>query len=92
MDEPAKTIRERVVKVMCEVYDEHEPDEISDPQSLGDLGFDDFDVVDLNFALEDEFEGIVIDDDEATKGTTVGDLVTLVGNKCAALLCIPATS
>lgn len=75
-------VRERMHKVLtsaqCPIPANHaiEPTDRLDE----DFGFDSIDNVEFIVALEDTFD-VVIDDDEASKLRTFGDVVSLLRNK-----------
>lgn len=71
---------ERVKSLILEQQDV-EPDEVTLEAGIKeDLGFDSLDVVDFIMALEQEFD-LEIEDEEAEKVTTVGDIVKFIEEK-----------
>ena len=74
------TIRERVVKIVCEQMGTT-PEKITDPTHfVNDLGADSLDTVELVMEFEDEFE-LSIPDEDAEKIATVGDAVKYIEEK-----------
>lgn len=71
---------ERVKSLILEQQDV-DPDEVTLEAGIKeDLGFDSLDVVDFIMALEQEFD-LEIEDEEAEKVTTVGDIVKFIEEK-----------
>ena len=64
------TIKERVMKLVCEQLGVKEEEVTPEASFVEDLGADSLDTVELVMALEEEFE-TEIPDDEAEKITTV---------------------
>ncbi|HET6203865.1 MAG TPA: acyl carrier protein [Planctomycetota bacterium] len=74
------TIRERVIKIVCEQMGTT-PEKITDATHfVNDLGADSLDTVELVMEFEDEFE-LSIPDEDAEKITTVGDAVKYIEEK-----------
>jgi len=74
------TIRERVVKIVCEQMGTT-PEKIADTTHfVNDLGADSLDTVELVMEFEDEFE-LSIPDEDAEKIATVGDAVKYIEEK-----------
>ncbi len=74
------TIRERVIKIVCEQMGTT-PEKITDATHfVNDLGADSLDTVELVMEFEDEFE-LSIPDEDAEKIATVGDAVKYIEEK-----------
>ncbi len=70
-------IFERVVQIFVTELGVEADRVTPDASVMDDLGADSLDVVTLLMAFEDEF-GMTIDDGEAEKFTTVGDIVSYI--------------
>ena len=71
------TIRERVIKIVCEQMGTT-PEKITDATHfVNDLGADSLDTVELVMEIEDKFD-LSIPDDAAEKIQTVGDAIKYV--------------
>lgn len=71
------TIKDKVIKVVCEQLGVNE-DKVSEETSfINDLGADSLDTVELVMELEDQFE-LNIPDEEAEKIKTVGDAINFI--------------
>ncbi len=70
-------IFERVVQIFVTELGVEADRVTPDASVMDDLGADSLDVVTLLMAFEDEF-GMTIDDSEAEKFTTVGDIVSYI--------------
>lgn len=76
----ATDILERVKKIVVEQLDV-DPAEVTPEAGIKeDLGADSLDVVDLIMQLEDEFD-LTIEEEEAEKINTVGDIVNFISSK-----------
>ena len=71
------TIKERVMKLVCEQLGVKEEEVTAEASFVEDLGADSLDTVELVMALEEEFE-TEIPDDEAEKITTVKEAIDYV--------------
>ena len=71
------TIKERVMKLVCEQLGVKEEEVTPEASFVEDLGADSLDTVELVMALEEEFE-TEIPDDEAEKITTVKEAMDYV--------------
>ena len=71
------TIKERVMKLVCEQLGVKEEEVTPEASFVEDLGADSLDTVELVMALEEEFE-TQIPDDEAEKITTVKEAMDYV--------------
>ena len=71
------TIKERVMKLVCEQLGVKEEEVTTEASFVEDLGADSLDTVELVMALEEEFE-TEIPDDEAEKITTVKEAIDYV--------------
>ncbi|HAK53433.1 MAG TPA: acyl carrier protein [Gammaproteobacteria bacterium] len=71
------TIKERVMKLVCEQLGVKEEEVTPEASFVEDLGADSYDTVELVMALEEEFE-TEIPDDEAEKITTVKEAMDYV--------------
>ena len=71
------TIKERVMKLVCEQLGVKEEEVTPEASFVEDLGADSLDTVELVMALEEEFE-TEIPDDEAEKITTVEEAMDYV--------------
>ena len=71
------TIKERVMKLVCEQLGVKEEEVTPEASFVEDLGADSLDTVELVMALEEEFE-TEIPDDEAEKITTVKEAIDYV--------------
>ena len=71
------TIKERVMKLVCELLGVKEEEVTPEASFVEDLGADSLDTVELVMALEEEFE-TEIPDDEAEKITTVKEAMDYV--------------
>ena len=71
------TIKERVMKLVCEQLGVKEEEVTPEASIVEDLGADSLDTVELVMALEEEFE-TEIPDDEAEKITTVKEAMDYV--------------
>ena len=80
MGEDAKTVEERLKNVIVKEL-KVDPDKIKGDSSLADdLGVDSADMVDLLFAIEDEFD-IEISDDEVEEYQKFNDIVERIKDK-----------
>ncbi len=80
MGEDTNTVEERLKKVLAKEL-KVDPDKIKDNSSLADdLGVDSADMVDLLFAIEDEFD-IEISDDEVEEYQKFNDIVDRIKDK-----------
>ena len=68
------TIRERVIKTICDETGVKSEECIDSADLQSDLCLDSLDLVELVMKLEDDF-GVNIDDDTALKIKTVGDVI-----------------
>lgn len=58
------------------------PDDLPVSSKLcDDVGFDSLDTVEFTIALEEEFDGLLIDDEEALQWVTILDVVQYVDNR-----------
>ncbi|WP_044642593.1 acyl carrier protein [Risungbinella massiliensis] len=73
---------ERVKKIVVEQLNVEAEEVTMEAGIKEDLGADSLDVVDLIMQLEDEF-GITIEEDQAEKINTVGDIVNFITSKQA---------
>lgn len=73
---------ERVKKIVVEQLNVEAEEVTMEAGIKEDLGADSLDVVDLIMQLEDEF-GITIEEDQAEKINTVGDIVNFISSKQA---------
>lgn len=71
---------ERVKKIVVEQLNVEEDEVTLEASIKEDLGADSLDVVDLIMQLEDEF-GLSIEEEEAEKINTVGDIVNYIESK-----------
>ena len=71
------TIKERVMKLVCEQLGVKEEEVTPEASFVEDLGADSLDTVELVMALEEEFE-TEIPDDEAEKITTLKEAMDYV--------------
>ena len=71
------TIKERVMKLVCDQLGVKEEEVTPEASFVEDLGADSLDTVELVMALEEEFE-TEIPDDEAEKITTVKEAMDYV--------------
>ena len=74
------TIRERVVKIVCEQMGTTAEKVTDQTHFVNDLGADSLDTVELVMEFEDEFE-LSIPDEDAEKIATVGDAVKYIEEK-----------
>lgn len=80
MGEDANTVEERLKKVLVKEL-KIDPGQIRNESSLADdLGVDSADMVDLLFAIEDEFD-IEISDDEVEEYQKFNDIVARIKQK-----------
>ena len=70
-------IEERVKKIVCEQLGVKEEEVTTESSFVNDLGADSLDTVELEMALEEEFE-TEIPDEEAEKITTVQQAITYI--------------
>lgn len=78
MAETTEQIFERVKKLVVERFDPEEGQVTMSSGIKEDLGADSLDVVDLIMELEQEFDLDEIQDEDAEKIATVGDIVTYI--------------
>ena len=71
------TIKERVMKLVCEQLGVKEEEVTPEASFVEDLGADSLDTVELVMALEEEFE-TEIPDEEAEKITTVKEAIDYI--------------
>ena len=72
------SVEERVIRIIAEKLDK-KVEEIGKEMSLmPDLGADSLDTVEIIMALEDEFSGLAVPDEEAEKMNTVQDAINFV--------------
>ena len=80
MGENGKSVEERLKEVLVKEL-KIEPSQIKEDSSLADdLGVDSADMVDLLFAIEDEFD-IEISDDEVEEYLVFHDIVTRIQDR-----------
>jgi acyl carrier protein len=73
---------ERITKIIVERLDVEEAEVTLEASIKEDLGADSLDVVDLIMELEDEF-GLTIEEEDAEKINTVGDIVNYISAKAS---------
>ena len=71
-------IFDKVCEVLTDVFSCDESSITTDTRFIEDLGADSVDVVEIAYALEEEFELDPIPDDELKKISTVGDIVDYI--------------
>jgi acyl carrier protein len=71
------SIRDKVIKIVCEQMGQSEDKVNEDTSFINDLGADSLDTVELVMELEDEFD-LSIPDEEAEKIKTVGDAIKYI--------------
>ena len=69
-----KSIRDRVIDIVCEQMGTTRDKIVDDTSFVSDLGADSLDTVELVMEFEDEFD-LNIPDEEAEKIQTVGDAI-----------------
>ena len=74
------TTLEKIKKLLSEQLSISEDKITEDSRVVEDLGADSLDVVELLMTLEDEF-GITVEDEDAIKLKTIGDIISLIDKK-----------
>lgn len=72
---------EKIKKIVADQLGANADEITMDSTFIEDLGADSLDVVELVMAIEDEFD-MEIDEDEAEKISTVGDVVEYIKANC----------
>ncbi len=73
-------ILDKLKEMLAEQFDVTEDDILESTDIADDLGADSLDVVELMMAIEDKF-GVVIEEEDAFRLRTVGDLATYIEEK-----------
>jgi acyl carrier protein len=76
-EQPAIDLTSEVIAVVRSAVPDHETTAIDVETSLGELGFDSVDLVELSVRLEEHFR-FVLDDSNGRRVKTVSDVVALV--------------
>ena len=71
------SVKDKVIKIVCEQMGQSEDKVDENTSFINDLGADSLDTVELVMELEDEFE-TSIPDEEAEKIKTVGDAIAYI--------------
>lgn len=74
------TINKRVVNVLVDMLGVDDEEVTLEASLIEDLGADSLDLVEIIMGIEDEFD-IEIEDSQAERIKTVGDIVTFVTNE-----------
>ncbi len=74
------TTLEKIKKLLGEQLSIDENKITEESRVVEDLGADSLDVVELLMTLEDEF-GITVEDEDAIKLKTIGDIISLIDKK-----------
>ena len=72
-------MEEKIIDLICEKLNKKKEEIQPSSRLVEDLGADSLDVVELIMAFEDEFN-ITLEDEDANKLKTIGDIVTYINN------------
>lgn len=72
-------MEEKIIDLICEKLNKKKEEIQPTSRLVEDLGADSLDVVELIMAFEDEFN-ITLEDEDAAKLKTIGDIVTYINN------------
>ena len=72
-------MEEQIIELICDKLNKKKEDIQPTSRLVEDLGADSLDVVELIMAFEDEFN-ITLEDEDAAKLKTIGDIVTYINN------------
>lgn len=72
-------MEEKIIDLICEKLNKKKEEIQPSSRLVEDLGADSLDVVELIMAFEDEFN-ITLEDEDAAKLKTIGDIVTYINN------------
>ncbi len=71
---------DKVIRVLCDLFDVDENEITNDTSLVDDLGADSMDSLEITMALEDEFD-IEIPDEDAEELRTVGEIVNYIESR-----------